>query len=184
VKRIFLTLAILSTVLLVAALALGLSIDDPKEASEATQKFVSWHFLTALAAMVFAALVHAIVLTYFMGTGRWLEETSRAYRLDADWVESSRSLKYRVIPAMSVCLLLLIVTGGFGAAADPASPVGFAGWWGIPPATIHFFSAVLLLGVNFLVNVWEFAALQQNSVLIAEVLEQVKRIRVERGLPV
>jgi len=116
VKRIFLTLAMVSTVLLVGAFVLGSSITDAKEPTEAAQAVVRRHFLTALGALVFAALVHAIVLTYFMGTGRWMEETSRAYRLDSAWLNENRSLKYRTVTAMSVCMLLLIVTGGFGAA--------------------------------------------------------------------
>src|ERR1700690_3195758 len=70
--RIFLPLAALSICSLVFAMILGLTIDDPKVL--AAQAGVQYHFLAALAALVFATLVHAIVLTYFMGTGRWIEE--------------------------------------------------------------------------------------------------------------
>ncbi len=183
-KRIYLTLVTVSTVLLITAFVLGLSIGDPTERVETTQQHVQWHFLTALAALVFAALVHAIVLTYFMGTGRWMEETSRAYRIDATWLEESTTLKYRTILAMTVCLLLLIFTGAFGAAADPASPVQFQGWLGVTPVTIHFAMAVTLLSINAIVNFWEFIALHRNGELIEEVLARVREIRLERGLPV
>lgn len=183
-KRIFLTLAIFSTVLLIAAFSLGMSIGDAKDASAATQRYVSWHLLTALGALVFASLVHAIVLTYFMGTGRWMEETSRAYQLNESFLTENQSLKYRLLPAMSGCLLLLILTGGFGAAADPASPVGFQGWLGLSAAMIHFLIAAILISANLLVNAWEFAAITRNSAIVEDVLAQVRKIRVERGLPV
>jgi hypothetical protein len=161
-----------------------MSIGDPKEPTPETQRFVGIHFLTALGALVFASLVHAIVLTYFMGTGRWMEETSRAYRLNEIWLQRSTLLKYRTIMAMSACLLLLILTGGFGAAADPASPVRFQGWWGVEPGMIHFLIAVVMFSVNAMVNYWEYMAIDRNGALIEEVLAEVRRIRVERGLPV
>ncbi|MDB4638213.1 hypothetical protein OAF24_04875, partial [bacterium] len=75
-SRIFSSLCVVSTILLIVALVLGLNIDDAKELS--SRGAVSNHMLMALAALVFALLVHAILLTYFMGTGRWLEETSNA----------------------------------------------------------------------------------------------------------
>lgn len=183
-KRIFLTLAVLSIVLLIAAFGIGMSIGDAKDATAATQKTVGIHLLTALGALVFAALLHAIVLTYFMGTGRWMEETTRAYQLSVSFLDENRSIKYKLMPAMSGCLLLLILTGGFGAAADPASPVGFQGWLGLSAANIHFLVAALLVCVNLLVNAWEFAAISRNSAIVEQVLGEVRRIRTERGLPV
>ena len=121
--RIFLPLSLLSTVTLVVALVLGLAIDDPKVLDKAVQAGVQYHFLAALAALVFSTLVHAIVLTYFMGTGRWIEETSTAYRLGPELYARSKSLKYQTIPAMVGCFALLIATGALGAAADPAARV-------------------------------------------------------------
>jgi len=49
---------------------------------------------------------------------------------------------------------------------------------------IHFLVAATMCAVNVLVNCWEFVAIHRNSVLIEEVLQQVRRIRLERGLPV
>lgn len=183
-KRIFVSLALLSTLLLGVAFALGYSIGDPKVREPSVQAAVSNHFLTALAGLAFAALVHALVLTYFMGTGRWMEETMRAYRLPDRWWSESRKLKYQTVPAMVACLLLLVFTGAVGAAADPASPVNFQGWGGLSAAKIHLLIAATMLGVNTLVNLWEYQAIARNVVLINEVLGEVRRIREERGLPV
>lgn len=182
-KRIFLTLAVLGMLLSGAALLLGLGLEDPRVRTPEAQGAVGRHLLAGLAGLCFATLVHAIALTYFMGTGRWLEETSRAYGLEPGRHAESRALKYRTIPAMCGCLVLLILTGGFGAAADPASPVGFAGWGPLSPAMLHFLCAVLALGTNLLVTVWEYVAIDRNGRLVEEVLGEVKRIRTERGLP-
>jgi len=184
VKRIFATLALVSTLLLLTALMLGLGIGDPADRSEAVQTAVQHHFLTAMAALVFATLVHAIVLTYFMGTGRWIEETVRVYHLDDRWLTESQSLKYRTLMLMGLALLMLIVTGGIGAAVDPASTVDFRSLAGIPGDTIHFLVAATTVGVNLVVNLWEFQAITRNSNLITGVLNDVHRIRTERGLPV
>ncbi len=178
--RIFLTLAVLSTIVLGVAFALGMNIGDPRLPDAA----IARHFLTALAALIFASLVHALVLTYFMGTGRWMEDTSRVYQLDARWQSESQSLKSRTIPKMIVCLLLLVLTGAFGAASDPASAVGFRGWGDVSGAKVHLLIAAATFAINVLVNLHEFQAIQRNSKLIEEVLGEVRRIRIEKGLPV
>ena len=182
--RIFLPLAFLSTASLLLAMVLGLSIDDPKVRTVAVQAGVQYHFLAALAALVFATLVHAIVLTYFMGTGRWIEETSNAYRLDASIHKKSQNIKYRTIPFMVLCFFLLVITGAFGAAADPASPMQAKGWFGYSPGAIHSIVALTTIVANLYVNWLEFRALERNGDLIDQVLSDVRRIRLENGLAV
>lgn len=182
--RIFLPLSLLSTASLLTAMALGLAIDDPKVRTQAVQAGVEYHFLVALAALVFATLVHAIVLTYFMGTGRWIEETSAAYHLDSGLHSRSQRLKYRTIPLMVLCFTMLLLTGAFGAAADPASPMQSKGWGGFSASSLHSFVAFATIAANVFVHWLEFRALEQNSELVDQVLENVRRIRVEKGLAV
>ncbi len=182
--RIILPLCGVSTILLMVTFVLGLQIDDPKVFDRAVQAGVSRHFLFALASLCFATLVHAIVLTYFMGTGRWLEETSNAYRLPPDAYQESQQIKYRVIPLMVGCFLLLLTTGGFGAAADPSSPVQFQGWLGYSPALWHRGVAILTLVANIGVNYLEYLSLFRNSEIIDGVMREVRRIRQEKGLAV
>jgi len=182
VSRIFSSLCVVSTILLIATLVLGLNIEDAKELS--SRGAVSNHMLTALGALVFALLVHAILLTYFMGTGRWLEETSKAYKLSPDYCDRSSKLKYSTLPLMVGTLVLLIITGALGAASDPLSRVQFNGWLGLTAAQIHFLTACLTVGANVVVNLMEYLAIQQNGKLIKDVLGEVHRIRQEHGLPV
>lgn len=181
--RILLTMAALSTALLIVAFATGFQIADPTVNDPAIQAVVSRHMLTSLAALVFAAFVHALVLTYFMGTGRWIEETSTAYRLAPDWKRNTQSIKYRVIPAMVGCLLLLVATGATGTAADPASPVAFGRGGPFSPSRLHLVVSSITLAVNLLVHLQELAAIRRNGELVTGILAEVKRIRSERGLP-
>ena len=183
-QRIFATLAIVATAIMLWAFVLGWMIGDAKTPDVAEQRAVAWHFLTAVGGLMFAALVHAIVLTYFMGTGRWLEETSQAYQLGDHWTAQGRSLKYITLPWMAVALVLLILNGGLGAVADPASPAGAEGFFGVSAATVHLVVASITIAVNAIVNIVEHSAIVQNSRLIEEVLAEVHRIRREKGLPV
>ena len=180
--RIFVTLAILSVLALSTSVFLGLRIDNA--ASPSQSQNVSVHLLAGLGTLCFAVLCHALVLTYFMGTGRWLEETCNAYRLDEKYQTESRSMKIRIYPLMTVCLLLLIATGAFGAASDPASAVGFKGWGSFSAANIHFLIAITTLTINLGAYCWEFLALQRNGELVNQVLAQVRQMREARGLPV
>lgn len=173
-----------STVSLLVAMMLGLSIDDPRVPEPEVQIGVQYHFLAALAALVFATLVHAMVLTYFMGTGRWIEETSTAYKLGPTFFEQSKRTKYRTVLAMVACFFLLIVTGGLGAAADPASPMQSKGMFGMSAATIHLSAALVTIVVNLGVNYLEFRSLERNGEIVEMVLQEVKRIRLEKGLAV
>lgn len=184
VNRIFLPLCGISWMLLIATFVLGLQIDDPKVADPAVQRGVQQHFLTALAALMFATMVHALVLTYFMGTGRWLEETSNAYRLEPAFYDESKRLKYRTIAALVGAFLMLLLTGAFGAAADPGSPAQFQGWFGFSAAMIHFTFALVTLTINAAVNYLEFAALYRNGEIIETAMKEVRRIRMEKGLAV
>lgn len=182
--RIFLPLAGLSACFLVVALVLGFMIEDPRTRSVAVQATVQHHFLAAVGALVFATFVHAIVLTYFMGTGRWIEESSSAYRLDPGFYRQSTKIKYRTIPLMVICFLLLLLTGVLGAAADPASPWHSKGWGEMSPGSIHMAAALTTLAANLVVTFFEFIALEKNGELVDQVLAEVRRIRLEKGLAV
>lgn len=177
-NRIFTTLAVLSNVGLMTTFVLGWAMADPT-VEGSTGVPMSVHFLTALGAVTLALLVHAIVLTYFMGTGRWIEETSEAYRLGIDSRTENIKLKYQTLPGMVACILLLIVTAGFGAVADPGSSVNLSS-----SAMIHLSLACVSLVANISVSVIEYQTIQRNGRLVDQIVSSVKAIRKERGLDV
>lgn len=176
-KRIFLTLSIVSNVCLVVTFALGWRIGDPSELDMALRRAVSLHLLTALGAALLALMVHAVALTYFMGTGRWIEETSAAYRLGEGPRRENIRLKYRAIPGMLVCIGLVIVTGAFGAMSDPGASRGTS--WA---PLIHFLLACATVGANLLVSWLEYSAIADNGRLVEAVVGEVRKIRQSRGM--
>jgi len=135
------------------------------------------HFLFALASSSFALFVHAVVLTYFMGTGRWIQETSEAYSFEGEARAQNMKLKYKALPGMMLCLALILITGAFGAIADPGSNTQMD-----HSATIHFTLAVSLFLANLLVNVIQYSAIVKNSHVVDLVYKEVLKVRKERGL--
>lgn len=174
----------LGTMALLAAFWLGWRIGDAGSLDRTVQGRVTLHLLWGLGALCGCVFVHAIVLTYFLGTGRWLEETARAYHLSDEWQQQSYHLKWRLYPWMLLAILWLIVTGAFGAAADPASAVGFTGFAGLSAAQVHLSVAVGALTFNGVVSIIEYRALARNAALVAAVLAEVRRIRLAKGLEV
>ena len=181
--RIFLTLSIIGTLLGVGVFLLGLNIGDAQVRDPAVQQSVGRHMLFGVLALCFGSLVHAIVFTYFMGTGRWIEETSRVYQLTNDFHEESRRMKYRLLIFITASFLMLLTTGAFGTASDPASHVGFRGFLGLTAGHVHMGIAITALLLNFVTNLQEFRAIERNGEIIETVMGEVRRIRAERGLP-
>jgi uncharacterized membrane protein len=179
VSRIFLTLALVANGALVVTLLLGWRIVDPASLEPGARNAVTWHLLTALGAALLVLLVHAVALTYFMGTGRWLEETCDAYRLGSEARDANVRLKYRVIPGMVACITLVVLTGAFGAMADPAANA-FKSW----ASSVHLGLALAMLLANVFVSWVEQRAIARNGGLVDAVVTQVRQIRRERGLDV
>jgi hypothetical protein len=182
-KRIFLTLAIVGTAFLLAAFVLGLEIGDPRSVSAATRRLMSYHLLSSVAALIFAALVHAVLLTYFMGTSRWMDEARLAYKLDTRWNDENRRLKYRTIPWMAACLFVLGLNIPLGAMSVDRGNWMLPGGYELSPSRIHLAFAILTIVVNLAVNALEYRAIARNGELIGGVLQEVRRIRQEHGLP-
>ncbi len=179
VTRIFLTLAAVGTLFGLIALLMGLNIGDAAAKDIVVQAAVSRHMLLGLGGLCFAALVHAIVFTYFMGTGRWIEETSRVYSLGTGFHQQNQKIKYQLLPLIAASVFMLVSTGGFGAFSDPLRGVKPTEWAGMA----HMLVAVTALLLNLGTNLKEFAAIERNGTILEDVLSEVRRIRVEKGLP-
>ena len=186
-KRIFLTLAVLANIVLLITFGLGWQIGDTTLLNgrdpEVNQR-IGNHLLLGLGALTSATMVHALILTYFMGTGRWIEETSQAYRLSGEWYRQNQRTKYGILPGIFISFLGLVVTGALGAVADPARAVSLEKTLGIHDSTLHFGAAVCTWIVNLIVNMTQYFAITKNSTIVEGVLAEVRRIRIEKGLPV
>jgi hypothetical protein len=132
------------------------------------------HFTLGLFTALLTLLVHCIIFTYFLGTGRWVKEVALAYQLpDAEFYKKTRELKRSSFPPALTAMLVTIATaaGGAGQALQE---------W---PWFVH---ACLALAA-FLVNLWafhvEYRDVSANALVLDSVLAEVDRIRAARGLP-
>ena len=170
--RTFAVLATLVTLLLLATIGVGLwhfVTDDPVRKADI---FII-HFVLGLCTAIGILLVHCIIFTYFLGTGRWVKEVTLAYRLpDEPLHKTTRELKRSTFPPALFSMLIAIAAVAAGAGAQ------LQAWhWSIH-ATLAF--------ATLLVNLWAFGVeyrnVTTNAAVILEVLAEVDRRRAAEGL--
>src|SRR5262245_55414644 len=170
--RIFTTLAVLLTLALLASFGIGLytiSLETSLHQKDVYLVHLTLGLFTALGAL----LVHCMIFTYFLGTGRWVKEVGLAYSLpDANYPKRTRELKRTAFPPALFAMLILIATAAAGAGRQ------LEVWhWGI-----HLTLAVLAI----LINLWafrvEYRCLRNKAADIEGGLSRVVRIRAVRGL--
>jgi hypothetical protein len=171
--RIFITMAALLTLALLLTFGIGLYTMSLEVSLYKNVVYIV-HFTFGLFTALFALLVHCIIFTYFLGTGRWVKEVGLAYSLaDANYPKQTRELKRTAFPPALFSMLIIIATAAAGAGRQ-------VGAW---PWGIHLALAVLAI----LINLWafgvEYRCLSTNAAVIEGVLSEVERIRAERGLP-
>jgi hypothetical protein len=181
-NRIFPVLAAFALAALVGTVALGLAIADVDGRPE--QAAVRVHFLAGLATALLVVMVESIIVTWFIGTGRWCREVAETYHLDAARVRESARLKRRAFPWAVLGMLTVVGIAALGAAADPAAAVQARPPLGLAWSQVHLAGA--LVGTTFIAG--SFVALWMlidgHRRVIAQILDDVRRIREEKGLPV
>ena len=190
-NRIFGVLAAFAIVCLLATFMLGLSlrsgnIRDRNDA--ASQRSGTVHRLSGIATGLIVVLVDSVVVTYFVGTSRWTKEVVDTYQLDRQFIARSNRLKRMTFPVAVASMLIAVGIVALGGAADPGAimpspaealhvPLGTVTW-----GNIHFAGAglgIAAICAGFYVCWNNIVA---NHAVIGDVLEEVKRIRAERGL--
>jgi len=179
--RIFMTLAWFALVMMGATLIIGLSIEDlHTDHSPEMLRWATVHRLSGVATALAVVLVHSIVITYFIGTSRWVKEVSEAYSLGTPLIIRANALKRRTFPWAVMGMLAVVGVVALGGAADPATGQENTIHWVTP----HLIGA--LVGMAFIA--WTFFVewnnIHANHQVIADVLTEVRRIRAERGLEV
>lgn len=173
-NRLFLVLATFLALLLLSTFAVGWwSFSIPGDRGELKKDVFLVHFYLGLTTAIVGLLVHCLIFTYFLGTGRWVKEVGIAYKLnDADLPKTTRELKRVVFPPALYAMLITIATSAAGAGAQlQAWP-----WW------VHATLGTLTLIVNFWAFRIEHECLTTNARVLSAVLEEVDRIRHEAGL--
>jgi hypothetical protein len=171
--RIFLALATLDTGLLFTSYTLG-TISKLENGVQTGERIYWFHFLIGLCTAIITLLVHCLIFTYFLGTGRWVKEVKLAYEMADDPLPKlTRDLKRKVFPPALFAMLAAIFTGAAGAAAHVQ----------VWPWLVHASLATLTLIINIWAFTVEYRCLQINSRVLDGVLAEVDRIRTQRGLP-
>jgi hypothetical protein len=164
--RIFLGLAVTDGTLLLAALVLGFVASG--EVRGPGEVWHGLHFLIGLLATMTTLLVHSIVFTYFLGTGRWVKEVVQVYRLP-DWVHAqAMKNKRKAFPFEFGSMALIGGTAWLGAGSD-------ARQW---PSAWHLGLAAFALAFNLGAFVAEYATIVAQARLLLEVKDQADRLRL------
>lgn len=166
--QLFTILAALNLLVLVATFFLGIC------ARFAGLDWFVAHFALGLFSAIGTLLVHCIIFTYFLGTGRWVKEVALAYNLpDEPFYRRTRELKRSSFPRALAAMLVTIATAAAGAGQNTLD-------W---PWPIHASMAV----ATILVNLWafriEYRDVAENATVLESVLVEVDRLRAEAGLP-
>jgi hypothetical protein len=132
------------------------------------------HLYLGLFTIICNLALHCLVFIYFLGTGRWVKEVAIAYGMpDEPLPKLTRELKRKTFPPALFAMLIPIAAGAAGMAQ-------YRGEW---PWYVHLTLATCAL----LVNLWacwvEYRNVTINAGVIAGVMQEVERIRAERGLP-
>jgi amino acid transporter len=173
-RRIFTILLILIAAALVAAVTTGLlswsadGLHNPDSGAYLT------HFVVGLFTAVGVLASHCLVITYFLGTGRWVKEVCIAYGLpDERWPRQTRDIKRGNTPYAIVAMLVTIGAAAAGAGRQVE----------VWPASIH----ATLATATVLVNAWvwsiEYRNMKTNIRILDEVYAEAERMRAEQGLP-
>ncbi len=179
-SRIFTILAWVAILMVAANLILGLSLGDLRELDPTVLRWATVHRLAGVAAGLAVVLVNSIVVTYFIGTSRWVKEVTETYRLDSQFIARSNALKRRTFPWATMSMLAIVGVIALGGAADPGSGRPDTDAWITP----HLLGSIAGLALIAWAAVVEWNNIHQNQQVIAEVLAEVRRIRLERGLDV
>lgn len=184
-NRIFLSLVVTTFVLLGGTLILGLATGDVHNpADELARKMKQVHFMAGVFTAVFVILVHSIVVTWFIGTSRWCKEVVEAYRIDRKYAVESARLKRRTFPFAVLSMLAIVGVAALGACSDPAAALQVQPPSGIEWHTVHLMSALVVIAFIGYAFWTEWCNISANSVLVATIMQEVRQIRLERGLDV
>ena len=184
-NKIFRVLAAFAVVFVVATLMLGLSLRqfDIRDVHDAAgQRWAMIHRLSGVAAALCVVLVNSIVVTYFVGTSRWCKEVCETYQLPPTFIARSNVIKRRTFPLCVINMLVVVGIVALGGAGDPAGTFRGTPPPGLTWTNVHFMGAALGLCFIAWASFAQYNNIVANHAVITDVMDEVKRIRSERGL--
>lgn len=180
-EQVFTRAALFAVVLLVAAACLGLWLGDLHGVTDpATLRWGTVHRLTGVFTALAVVLVNSLTVTYFIGTGRWCREVIDAYGLDRAFMARTAALKRAAFPFAMAGMLAVVGIVALGGAADPAAGRKTSRDW----VTWHLVGGLGLAGVIAACFQAQLPLIRRQHALIDEVMGEVRRVRLDRGLDV
>lgn len=175
--RILIGLAGLNTLILLFTFGIGLASEGranvtPDVALTAAQQHFTLHLVGGLSAALLTLLLHSLVFTYFIGTGRWVHEVVKAYGLPGSMWDRTRALKIQALPYVLGGIFLVFLAATMGAATDVGSL----------DRNYHLVAASLAVLFNAWSYLREYQVVAANGEIISEIMDNVNRMRRERGL--
>jgi hypothetical protein len=143
------------------------------------------HFYLGVAACILVILVNSVTVTYFVGTSRWCKEVGETYDLKPELQMRSTLIKRRTFPWAVFGMLAMVGLALLGGLSDPSIPLnqshpgqsaGMVQW--------HYMAAMGALAFIALTFTIQAMRISENYQTIQEILAEVHRIRMEKGLPV
>ncbi len=156
-KRIYLALAVYSTLFFVAAAYMGLKLHETQDAD-----WKWWHLRAGLFVAIFICFVHSLIFIHLLGTGLGMKRAIEEHKLREETKADLYRFKMRSFPpafASMVCTIATAVLGG--AALTGGSP------------TAHLVLSVIALLVNLATFPWVVKQLAANEVVLREVEKEL-----------
>ncbi len=147
---------------------------------EEPQRRFNVHFQLGLATALATVLINSLSVTYLIGTSRWVKEVTDVYGLDSRFAHSSTQIKRHSFPWALAGVAAIITVTALGAAADPGTLSLTTSDWVLSHATAAMLGASLIVWA-ILVQAYD---IHRNSLVIDQVVEEVRLERLARGLDV
>lgn len=153
-----LTLAVTGTLALLGSILNGYQVPGHKAA-------VAPHFLLSLVATLLLVMAHSFIMFFLIATGVELKEMEKAQGWGDSFRRRIARSKGQVFPAMTLALLLVIVSFMSGGAAHTR----------VVPALVHEALSWITFAVCCYALYREYQVLGDNNRLIAEAAERRRR---------
>lgn len=180
-ERVFSRAATFAVAMMLATAGLGIWIGDLHgQTDPAVLRWGTVHRLSGVFAALMVVLVNSMVVTYFIGTGRWCREVVETYGLSAGLIDRAKGIKRAAFPWSVIGMLAVVGIVALGGAADPATGrPGTQDW-----VTPHLIGALALAALIAWCFQSQLPRIRRQQALIEEVLGEVHAIRKARGLDV
>jgi cytochrome bd-type quinol oxidase subunit 2 len=156
-KRIYLALAIYSTIFFVGASILGLELHSTQ-----AESWKYWHLRAGLFVAIFVCFVHSLIFIHLLGTGLGIKRAIDEHKLREESKADLYKFKMRAFPPAFASMVATIATAVLGGNALTGGS-----------ATAHLVLAAIALVVNVLTFPYVVKQLGENERVLRDVEKEL-----------